>query len=129
MITIQQDPKVLILSEAKHKPFAMQYMLEGASGFYDKSCSEEDLILAVELVLSDQIYLSKDVLQSQIKIQNSHLISRSDTLNKLSKREYEVFKLLIEGKQIKEISKEMEIHQSTTSTLKNGFLVNLMWII
>lgn len=113
----QESAKVLILSGSEYKNFAMKYINMGASGFLDKASSQEDLVLAIKLIKSGNLYLSKDMLMS---IYNTNVGHENDftPFNKLSKRELEVFKLMIKGKRIKDISKIMKIHQSTTSTLK-----------
>jgi DNA-binding NarL/FixJ family response regulator len=121
LTTIQQDAKVLVFSREEYKPYVLQYIAQGASGFLDKSSSEEELLLAVNLVKSGQLYLSKDLLMS-VYNENINQDDNPTPFNKLSKRELEVFKLLIKGKRVKDISKIMKIHQSTTSTLKKRIL-------
>jgi DNA-binding NarL/FixJ family response regulator len=116
----QETAKILILSNAEYKRYALKYIRMGASGFLEKTSSEKDLLMAIKLVSSGQLYIAKDMLMS---IYNQN-INGEDTMpfDKLSKRELEVFKLLIKGKRVKDISKIMQIHQSTTSTLKRRVL-------
>jgi len=117
----QQSAKILIFSRAEYKPYALKHISMGACGFLEKSCSADDLLLAIKLVKSGQLYLSKEMLMS-IYNENISKEDNSTPFNKLSRRELEVFKLLIKGKRVKDISKTMKIHQSTTSTLKRRIL-------
>jgi len=121
LIAQQDTAEILLFSQAEYKPYAMEYITLGASGFLDKSSSEKELLLAIKLVLSGHLYVSKDMLMS---IYNNNLSSehQATPFDQLSKRELEVFKLLIKGKRVKDISKIMKIHQSTTSTLKRRVL-------
>lgn len=119
---VQESAQTLIFSHTEYKPYALKYISLGASGFLDKSSSEQDFLLAIKLIRSGQLYLSKDMLMS---IYNENVDGKDNAtpFNNLSKRELEVFKLLIKGKRIKDISKIMQIHQSTTSTLKKRILL------
>jgi DNA-binding NarL/FixJ family response regulator len=117
----QQRAEVLILSNVEYKPYALKYISLGAGGFLDKTSSEKDFLMAIKLIRSGQLYLSKDMLMSLYN-QNVSIKNNVTPFHKLSKRELEVFKLLIRGKRIKDISKIMQIHQSTTSTLKRRVL-------
>lgn len=122
----QENAKMLIVSNSDYKQYVVDYIRLGVSGFLDKSSSGQDLILAIKLIRSGQMYLSKEMLMS---IYYNNLNSRENEFDnpfsKLSKRELDVFKLLIKGKRIKNISETLKIHQSTASTLKKRIMQKL----
>lgn len=122
----QENAKMLIVSNSDYKQYVVDYIRLGVSGFLDKNSSGQDLILAIKLIRSGQMYLSKEMLMS---IYNNNLNSseneEDNPFSKLSKRELDVFKLLIIGKRIKNISETLKIHQSTASTLKKRIIQKL----
>lgn len=121
LVKHQDKAAVLIFSDVNYKPFVLKYISLGASGFLDKKSSEKELVLAIQLITSGKLYLSKEMLSS-IYYDNINVNGNATPFHKLSKREMDVFKLLIKGKRVKDISEIMQIHQSTTSTLKRRIM-------
>ncbi len=121
LIAQQDTAEILIFSQAEYKPYALEYVTLGASGFLDKSSSEKEFIQAIKLIKTGHLYLSRDILMS---VYNDNISAEANNtpFSELSKREMEVFKLLIKGKRVKDISEIMKIHQSTTSTLKRRIM-------
>lgn len=117
----QQSAAILIFPQATYKPYTIQYITKGASGFLDKSSSEKELLLAIEMITLGQLYLPKDMLLT-IYNQSASTEQNAKPFKNLSRRDLEVFKLLIKGKRVKDISKIMQIHQSVTSTLKKRIM-------
>lgn len=115
----QTDAKTLIFSNPEYKNYTMDYVLLGAYGFLDKNCSIDDLILAFNLLMKNKLYLSHDAISTRYHIKSNLSSNHIDNaLTILSKREFDVFKLLMRGYRISEITKEIKLHQSTVSTLK-----------
>jgi DNA-binding NarL/FixJ family response regulator len=117
----QNQANILLFSNAEYKQYAVRYICKGASGFLEKSATASELIMAIKLIMSGQLYISKEMI-SAIYNSTPDNGQKNSLLGKLSKREHEVFKLLTQGKRIKDISESMEIHQSTASTLKKRIL-------
>lgn len=120
----QPQAKTLVISRIPPRYDAMKYLDMGVSGFLDKSTSGEDLVIAIKLIQKDKLYISKDMLMS-IYNNNGGMEHDATPFHKLSKRELEIFELMIKGKRIKDISKIMNIQQSTTSTLKKRVMSKL----
>jgi DNA-binding NarL/FixJ family response regulator len=113
----QENSSILIFGHSKYKKYALKFISLGASGFLEKIASKEKLILALKLITSGQLYLTQEALSYNYDLLNSNALYNIPLKN-LSKREQQIFNLLLKGKRIKDISESMKIHQSTTSTLK-----------
>jgi DNA-binding NarL/FixJ family response regulator len=117
IITKQPEAKVLMFSMHENINFAMQAMTSGASGYLTKSAEANDLVAAVKQVISGKTYLSAEIAH-KIALQN--LSGQQDPVQKLTTREFEVFRLLAEGLQIEEIAELMNIGQKTVSNYQTS---------
>jgi DNA-binding NarL/FixJ family response regulator len=96
--------------------YAVRAIKAGASGYLTKNGATLELIKAVNYVLSGKKYVSPEV---------AHLLAdafednnTSQSLETLSDREFEVFKLLAAAKSISEIAKQLIVSTNTISTFK-----------
>ena len=116
----KQHKSIQILVFGTHKNISneLKYIAMGASGFIRKSSSLHQIVLAINLIKQGQLYLSQEaILNRQFPNLNGGSLEK-----RFSKREFEVFKLLIEGFGVNDISKKMELKQTTVSTLKRRVL-------
>ncbi len=116
---ITKDPKAKVLMFSMHENinFAMQAMTSGASGYLTKSAEANDLVNAVKQVDAGKNYLSAEIAH-KIALQN--LSGQQDPVQKLTTREFEVFRLLAEGLLIEEIAELMNIGQKTVSNYQTS---------
>lgn len=102
-------PKIPVIILSMHSPsqYALRVMRAGAMGYLTKANATQDLIKAVDLVISGKKYLSPDVtnLLAESVCNREVMASVGD----LSDREFEVFKLLASGKHISEIARELHL--------------------
>jgi DNA-binding NarL/FixJ family response regulator len=117
IITKDSQAKVLMFSMHENINFAMQAMTSGASGYLTKSAEANDLVNAVKQVMSGKNYLSAEIAH-KIALQN--LSGQQDPVQKLTTREFEVFRLLAEGLLIEEIAELMNIGQKTVSNYQTS---------
>jgi two-component system, NarL family, invasion response regulator UvrY len=118
------DLPVLILSMHPEEHYALRALKAGAWGYLNKSDGAEVLIPAIQRVLQGRKYISS-YLAEQL----------ADNLGKeqgdvplhegLSTREFDVFKLLVEGKSISEISQQLSLGMSTVSTHRARILIKM----
>lgn len=109
--TVDPALKILMFSAYDEKT-AIQYINEGADGYLNKQQSE-NVVEAVTSIFRQGYYYSQEVAY--------HLINNTKEkkpLESLSKREFEIFKLLAEGNGNLEISNKLDIKMSTVSTFK-----------
>lgn len=116
--SIQEDLKILVFS-GYDKDVAIQYIREGAEGYLSKQSSEEEIRAAVRSVIEKGYYYPAELIG--LIIQNK----KSNPAEKLSSREYEIFKLLANGSGNLEIGNKLDIQMSTVSTYKKRIFKKL----
>lgn len=120
---------VIILSMHAPDQYAVRAIKAGASGYLTKGAATLELVKAVNQVLSGRKYLSPDV--ADILADAFENLHSTQTVESLSDREFEVFKLLASGKSISDIAKHLILSSNTISTFrarifeKMGFHNNL----
>jgi DNA-binding NarL/FixJ family response regulator len=115
---IQKDLKILVFS-GYDQDVAIQYIREGAEGYLNKQSSEEEIKNAVKTVIEKGYFYPAELIG--LIIQNK----RDNPVEKLSSREYEIFKLLADGYGNLEISNKLSIQMSTVSTYKKRIFQKL----
>ncbi len=108
---------VIILSMHAPDQYAVRAIKAGASGYLTKGAATLELVKAVNQVLSGKKYLSPDV--ADILADAFEHINNTQTIESLSDREFEVFKLLASGKSISEIAKQLILSSNTISTFRS----------
>lgn len=107
---------VIILTMHSVKEYAVRAIRAGASGFVHKGDATTELIKAVNHVLSGRKYLSPEV--ADIMANSLVFDPASRSIDNLSNRELEVFKLLATGKSVSAIAKEIYLSANTISTFR-----------
>jgi two-component system invasion response regulator UvrY len=116
----EQFPKtpVVVLSMHPVEQYAVRAIKAGASGYLHKSEAGQELIKAINHVLSGRRYLGAEVaLAMADTIENSD--NSLSSLEKLSDRELEVLKLLASGKQVADIAQKLGLRSNTVSTFRS----------
>ncbi len=111
---IQRYPhaKIIIFSMHEAVSFASQALKTGVRGFVTKTGLAEDLLQAVLEVSKGRTFLSAGIAQ---KIALQTLMGNDDPMHQLSSREFEVFRLLAEGKKVEEVADMLKISQKTVA--------------
>jgi two-component system invasion response regulator UvrY len=104
--------KIIIFSMHETASFATQALKAGVRGYVTKTGDSDDLQLAVKEVVRGKTFLSADIAQ---KIALQTLMGDDDPLQQLSSREFEVFRLLADGKRIEEVADMLKISQKTVA--------------
>ena len=99
--------KILILSMHDSDLVIEKSKKLGAMGFVTKSDISDNLFQAVEQVLAGQYFFP------EIKISDNRL-------NELNEREFEIFKMIASGKNIKNIAADMNISQKTAANYQTS---------
>ncbi|HGS4463333.1 TPA: response regulator [Vibrio metschnikovii] len=105
--------KVLIFTTQNSIYFARRCMEAGASGFVSKSHDLSELGLALNTILKGYNFFPEGTL-SNFASKKSH----ENLLDSLSKKEFLVMKLLVNGNNNNHIAKELSISEKTVSTYK-----------
>ncbi|HOY87322.1 MAG: response regulator transcription factor [Methylotenera sp.] len=104
--------KIIIFSMHETASFASQALKAGVKGYVTKTGVAEDLIRAVNEVLKGKTFLSAEIAQ---KIALQTLTGEDDPVHQLSAREFEVFRLLADGKKVEEVAEMLKISQKTVA--------------
>lgn len=118
----QQLPKkavptrVLVLSGLDENEFSLNALRLGAHGCISKSVGINDILSAVQKVISGGRHYNETVRMRAIEF----LTSPSEAFGHeaLSKREYQVMTLLADGKPVKEIASELNLSPKTVFTYR-----------
>lgn len=123
VITIQPEIKILMYTALEENIFAPRFLELGVKGYLSKMADEDEIILAVTKVLNGEIYISKAMKELML----DHFMKKSPTnpFEKLSRREFEIMVLLVQGVANLEISNKLDIKPSTISTYKNRIFEKL----
>lgn len=125
IVTRYANAKILILSMHENAAFANQAFKAGAKGYLSKNGLGEELTYALAHIISDQTYISTNILK---KIAQQQLNNENNVLQKLSAREFEIFRLLAEGMDSIDIGKKLNISGKTVAnyqtTIKQKLGVN-----
>lgn len=110
------DAKVLMFSMSAENIYAKRFMKAGAYGFISKEAPLEEITRAINIILSGKKYISESLAE---KIAEDSFSGKAgNPFNELSPREFEIVKLLLEGKTVTDISHNLNIQTSTVGTHK-----------
>ena len=112
ILLLSPEAKVVIFSMHENTIFAKQALSAGAQCYVAKSGSMDDLLLAVRVAASGKTYISPNIAQ---KIALQTISGEHDPIQRLSTREFEVFRLLAEGLSIESIASTLSISQKTAA--------------
>ena len=117
---INPDLPVLILSIYPEEQYALRVMNAGGSGYLNKDAAGDELIKAVNKILSGKRYFPDSILE---KSRSLSATAQDVPLHaSLSEREFEVFKQLASGFSIADIAASLSVNPSTVSTYRSRIL-------
>ena len=108
--------RVLVVTMHDETLYAERALRAGARGYLMKEAGSEKVLTAIRHVLSGQVYVSE---RMQAKILSGMIGQQSKAsaspIEKLSDREFEIFRLLGEGKTTKEIADQLHLSHKTVA--------------
>jgi len=114
---------VLILSTHPAEHYAFHIFKAGASGYLTKECAPEDLVKAVDHILSGKKYISPEIAEMMADLlQNDFVIAVHQHLSDL---EIEIFKLISEGKTGPEIALILSLSSAKINTSRTRILLKM----
>lgn len=109
---------VLGMSSQSERSIILQMIKSGARGYLLKTADLNEYLYCIKNALSGKIAFSKEVENFMTKVNFDDL----KTIPRLTTREKEILKLLIEGKSTQEISDELFLSFLTTQTHRRNLL-------
>ncbi|MCO5240173.1 MAG: response regulator transcription factor [Chitinophagaceae bacterium] len=116
---------VLIMSMYPEDQYALRVLKAGASGYLGKDNIHEDIIKAIRTVLLGKKFITPTVaekLADAIGAKNEEITLHE----KLSDREFDVFKLLAEGRSVSDIAEQLSLSVTTVSTYRSRILEKML---
>lgn len=111
--------KVLILSMYPEEQFALRTMRAGASGYLTKDSAPDILIEAIRKVSAGGKYITNTLAE---KLADEISNKKSNPIENLSDREYQVLRHLSRGRTISEIAEELSVSNKTVYTYRTRIL-------
>lgn len=111
---VQRDraARVLVFSIHDETVFIERTLQAGARGYISKSSAAEVLVEAVERVVRGEVYLGPGIAERLAAV---HRAETSNPLAALSPREFDIFRLLAEGRTVNEIAALLSLSAKTVA--------------
>ena len=117
---------VLMLSTYPDRQYAVRSLKLGAAGYLNKSADSEQLIDAIRRVAQGKLFITPGVaeLMAEQLVPASTRAAGADAPlhERLSHREYQVFRLLAAGRSVGEIAEQLVLSSNTVSTYRARIL-------
>jgi DNA-binding NarL/FixJ family response regulator len=104
--------RVIMFSMHENVTLAMQAMSAGAMGYVSKSGNSMDILTAIREVMNGKSYLSAEMAQ---KIALQSVSGNEDPTQRLTAREFEVFRLLAEGLSLSRVASQLSLESKTVA--------------
>jgi len=115
------DTGVLILSGHSAEQYAVQLLRLGASGYLEKDCDPAEVVKAVRSIATGRRYISAQV--AQLLADALHVKTSSAPHDRLTKREFQVFLKLAQGRTLGQAGADLCLAMKTVSIYR-GRLMN-----
>lgn len=116
--------KFIVLAGRGDRKTALEALRAGANGFVLKSSPATELVDALRNVAMGSVYVSPE-LQFEKIFMGSKQARTGDPVESLSSREYQVFRLMIDGIRAKEIAAQLDLSPKTVDTYRASLMRKL----
>jgi two-component system, NarL family, invasion response regulator UvrY len=117
---LSQGPRVLVLTVYPEEQYAVRAIRAGAAGFLTKESAPERLIDAVRKIAAGGRYVSAELGETLASLVAGE--AQGMPHERLSNREFEIFKMLASGKTVSEVALELSLSVKTVSTHRTRLL-------
>ena len=104
------NAKIIVLSMYEHGPFIAQAIKAGAKGYLTKSSLGDELIKAVRQVAQGRNFMSASLVTKE---------SVTNPFDELSAKEFEIFRLIAQGKEINQIADALKLSEKTVANYQS----------
>jgi len=122
-----QYPKVktMVISLHDERVYAERALRAGAKGYIMKSEATENVMTAIRTVLKGSMYLSDDMQERMLSQFAGNSKKETSPIDVLSDREFEVFRMIGDGLETREIAKRLTLSVKTIETYKSHLKTKL----
>ena len=116
--------KILVLTVHENVHYAVRALEAGAQGYLIKSAAVDELVEAIRTVHSGDVYISKKI-SPEVWSQIRRPKRDREGLESLSKREFDVLRILGSGVTLQDCAQQLDVSNSTVSTYRSRILEKL----
>jgi DNA-binding NarL/FixJ family response regulator len=113
---------VLMLSTYPDRQYAVRSLKLGAAGYLNKSADSEQMIEAIRRVAKGGLFITASVAEQLATSVGAGVREDKPLHERLSQREYQVFRLLSQGRSVGEIAGQLALSSNTVSTYRTRVL-------
>ena len=126
IMTMENPPKVAMLTASEEDDVVMQALKAGALGYILKGVGSRDLVAVVKDLANGQSYVSPALAGRILNAMRSGAAARAaNPIDDLSKREEDILRLVAEGKSNKEVGLALELQEKTVKHYMTSILQKL----
>jgi len=124
-LIVARRPEISILGWSYHadRTHAEQMIQAGAKGYLLKSIEQDTLLSAIRTVMGGKRFYCNEIAQRMLEPVTVDPVA--EKLNKLSRREIEIFRLVLEGLQSREMAEQLRISIRTVDKHKEHLVSKL----
>jgi len=121
------ETKIIVLTMHKQEEYILEAFKSGAEAYCLKASSHDELIMAINAVLSEKFFVSPEISGKVLEgfMEGQKSIKKKSSWDSLTQREKEVLKLVGEGFQNKEISDYLCISVKTVEKHRANIMEKL----
>ena len=112
MLAREPGLRILMFSMHEEAIFAERALQAGAAGYVTKASAPEILVDAVRAVANGEVFLSRDIAQT---LALKKMSNDDDALKALSRREFEIMRLLVGGDTLDAIAEKLGLSYKTVA--------------
>lgn len=113
---------VLMLSTYPDRQYAVRSLKLGAAGYLNKSADAEQMTEAIRRVAGGRLFITPNVAEQLAGAVGGGMHDDTPLHERLSHREYQVFRLLAAGRSVGEIAEQLVLAANTVSTYRARIL-------
>ena len=128
ILEAEPDIRIIALSMHADRRYVTGMLSAGASGYILKHCAFEELVRAIPIVLSRQVYLSPaiaGIVGDELASRGPRARPSASTVQALTSREREVLQLISEGHNAREIALRLNLSVKTVETHRRQLMGKL----
>ena len=126
LIALHPQLPILVISMHDEMIYAERVLRAGARGYIMKEAGAEKLVAAIRHVMTGQVYVSAQLSAKLLdNLTSNRPRGSSSPIEKLSDREFEIFQLIGQGKNTRDIASQLHLSPKTVDVHRGNIKVKL----
>lgn len=116
LATMEQAPKSIVISVHEESEYALRALDRGASGYLLKDSAASELEVAMRAAMRGGVYLCPRIAALVLSADRAGRSGTKTPLDRLTRRQRQVFQLLVEGYRTREIAERLNVSVKTVES-------------